>query len=652
MNEAPAATVLVVDDNPSKRYAVGRLLRASGFLVMEAANGQDALDLALRKPDAIVLDVNLPDIDGFEVCRIIRGREKDVRTPIIHLSATFVETGDKVIGLEGGADGYLTHPVEAPVLVATVNAFIRARRAEEKLLQSERRFRAIFDRAPTGFALLDAELNFVEINPALGRMLGIDPANLAGGSWPELAGPGHQAEAQALRAALDSQGEAAGELDLQRPDGTPVVIDWNISSHSTPGVWMVVASDVTQRKLLDGERERLHASERGARTDAERANRIKDEFLATVSHELRSPLQSIVGWSQLLGARRTTNIDDYREGVAVIERNARIQAQLIADLLDVSRISVGKLRLQVEEVDVGQIIADAVASARRLAMDKSVRFEVAADTGAGAVRADPVRLQQILSNLLSNAIKCTPAGGTVTLSARELDGSMQFVVLDDGAGISPDFLPHVFENFRQEDGASTRQHEGLGLGLTIVKKLVDLHGGTIQAASSGRGQGSSFEVRIPMAAAGGPGAADASDSAAGEFDDALLQGLRVLVVDDDADARTFVIRLLEDHGVVATEAAGMDEAWERLHADAPQLLISDNSMPGADGYDLIRRIRAGGYDAARLPAIALTAFAQSSDRARALESGFQLHLAKPVNLESLLAAVARLSRLTAPTHSD
>jgi PAS domain S-box-containing protein len=640
------ATVLVVDDNPGKRYSVARLLRAAGFEVIEGGSGQEALDQAETGPDAIVLDVNLPDIDGYEVCRILRTRDATARTPIIHLSATFVNPEDKVYGLEAGADGYLTHPVEPPVLVATVRAFIRARRAEEELRRSEAKFRTIFDKGLNGIALFDSNRVIRDANPAMATILGVPGQSLAGRSWAEFYPPGGAAASQQRFDLLKERGSWHGSAMLLRPDGTPVFVEGHVSLHAAPDTWIAVFADAGDRIAADAERERLYASERAARTEAERANRLKDDFLATVSHELRAPLQAIVGWSQLLRTRPDVDLADYQMGIEAIHRNARMQSQLITDLLDVSRITSGKLRLERRELDLAQSIAHALDSVAQSAQARHLSVQTERGEGDLSIYGDPHRVQQVVVYQLTNAIKFTEIGGSIRVGAHEKDDELVVSVIDDGQGISPEFLPHLFDAFRQEDAATTRRHEGLGLGLSIVRRIVEMHGGRVSAHSEGTGKGATFCLFFPSLAASKAAGEDAqgAGSAAAKPDEPLepsrLRGLRVLLVDDDADARLVVRRLLDDFAVDTVEADSVAEAMQQVARHAPHLLVSDISMPGDDGYALVRRLREAGYDAESLPAIALTAFAQPEDKARALANGFQAHLGKPIDLEALLVAIS------------
>jgi PAS domain S-box-containing protein len=639
-----ASRILVVDDNPAKRYAIARLLRAAGFIVSEAGSGGEALERATDGPDAVVLDVNLPDIDGYEVCRILREREATARTPIIHLSATFTESGDKVYGFESGADGYLTHPVEPPVLVATVKAFIRARRAEERMRRSEEMYRAVFDKAMNGIILFDESRQILEANVAMHGLLSMGEGTLVGQNLSRFRSAEAAATMAERYAEMVQRGGWNGTVKLLRADGSEVFVEGSVSRHSLPNLWIGLFSDISGRIAAEEDRERLHSSERDARTEAERANRLKDDFLATISHELRAPLQAIVGWAQLLRARPPTDVADYRAGIEAIDRNARVQAQLISDLLDVSRITSGKLRLNRQEVDLVQVIDHALETMGNAAAARGVALDKDAPDPSLLVSGDAGRLQQILNNLLSNAIKFTPEGGHVRVRTHLGESHVDLSVIDDGQGIGAEFLPHIFDAFRQEESIGVRRHEGLGLGLSIVRRLAEMHGGSVQVESAGPGLGSTFTVRLPTLAASTSSKADPNEAMVGPADVSMLRGLTVLLVDDDDDARSLVRRLLDEYGVNCVEAAGVDEALKRVAESVPDLMVSDISMPGRDGYSLIRALRDSGLDGEHLPAMALTAFARPEDRTRALSSGFQAHLGKPIDLESLLLALVGLAR--------
>ncbi|MDQ3421410.1 MAG: ATP-binding protein, partial [Acidobacteriota bacterium] len=416
-------------------------------------------------------------------------------------------------------------------------------------------------------------------------------------------------------------------------------------------LWFGTNTDISDQKRNETEKEQLLESERRARADAEHASRLKDEFLATLSHELRTPLNAILGWSQLLRHHHSQALD-IGEGLTVIERNARMQAQLVEDLLDMSRIVSGKLRIDVQRVDVAGVIDEAIEAVRPAAEAKGLRIEKVLDTHVGAVRGDPARLQQVVWNLLMNAIKFTPRSGKVQVALERVNSHIEITVADNGEGITPEFLPHVFERFRQADAASTRKHSGLGLGLAIVKSIVEAHGGQVRVKSPGAGRGSTFSVELPLVIAQ-TSAEDrlrqhprttASDTNHPVCEERMLQGVSVLVVDDERDARELIRFLLEECHAEVMLAENAAEALEILRRSRPDVLLSDIGMPNQDGYALIRNVRElAASDGGDTPAAALTAFARSEDRRRALLAGYQSHVAKPVEPAELVTVVASLA---------
>ncbi|HLL89059.1 MAG TPA: ATP-binding protein [Tepidisphaeraceae bacterium] len=413
-----------------------------------------------------------------------------------------------------------------------------------------------------------------------------------------------------------------------------------------------LSKEVLERRRAEHERDELLRSEQAARLEAERVSRMKDEFLATLSHELRTPLNAILGWSQmLLGPTGRSDTATMADGLRTIERNARAQTRLIEDLLDMSRIISGKVRLDVQRVDVAAVIEAAVAAVRPAAEAKGVRLQVTLDPLAGPVRGDPGRLQQVLWNLLSNAVKFTPKRGRVQVLLERVNSHLEIAVSDTGEGIPPEFLPHVFERFRQADSTPTRRHGGLGLGLSIVRQLVELHGGTVRAKSPGANLGATFVVMLPLAVLHEDEAETvrrahpaASSSRDGPCDEAAgLAGIKVLVVDDEPDARDLVRRFLEACEAQVVTAASVEEALAALAAHGPDVLISDIGMPDVDGYELLRRVRSHPDESRRrTPAIALTAFARSEDRTRAMLAGYNVHLSKPLEPAELTATIASL----------
>lgn len=384
---------------------------------------------------------------------------------------------------------------------------------------------------------------------------------------------------------------------------------------------------------------------RAALAAAEEANRLKDEFLAVLSHELRTPVNAILGWARMLRAG-TVPPDHVPRALETIERNAQAQAQLIEDLLDVSRIVSGKLRLEMRLVDVGGVVAEAIDTVRPTADARGVTLTTAIGH-VGPVAGDAQRLQQVVWNLLSNSIKFTPPGGTVTVRVEQTGSTVRIVVSDTGQGIDPEFLPHVFDRFRQAARPGQAGRTGLGLGLAIVRHLVEAHAGTVHAASDGIGKGATFTVELPVMV--GRTAPTAHGGGYGQpFETALtLDGMRILVVDDDRDTREMLRLALAQYGAAVRVAASADEAFTELLAACPDMLVSDIEMPEASGYDLIRRIRLSDRpELRRLPAVALTAYARAEDRVKALIAGFQTHVPKPVEPAELVAVVASLAQRT------
>ena len=451
----------------------------------------------------------------------------------------------------------------------------------------------------------------------------------------------------------------ANHTILIAKDGT----EWPIDDSAAPirneqgevvGV-VLVFRDISERKRMELERERLLAAAQAAQEEAEQANRLKDEFLATASHELRTPLTAVVGWSRLL---RTGKLDAENSARALesIERNATLQTKLIDDLLDVSRIITGKLTLDRRPIEIAHVVSDAVNTVRPAADAKNIAIETSFDAEAGPVLGDANRLQQVVWNLLSNAVKFTPKNGRIEVALERVNSEVQVSVGDSGEGISNEFLPYVFDRFSQGDGKSTRSHSGLGLGLAIVRQLVELHGGTVKAHSDGPGRGATFKLQLPVLSLNRvPGSKSAlSDSTltkAGVTDGLSIEcpprldGVRVLVVDDDSDTRQMLKAVLSECQAEVITAASAAEAIKEIEQRKPDVLVSDLGMPEQDGYELIREVREmeSADHTARIPALALTAYAKAEDRVRALAGGYQVHLAKPVEPAEFVLVVANLA---------
>jgi PAS domain S-box-containing protein len=640
MLDRAAHEVLVVDDNAATRYTTSRILRAAGFRTREAGSGAEALRQVADGVSAVVLDVHMPDIDGFEVCARLRARAETALLPVIHLSATYVNDEDKVRGLDAGADAYMTHPAEPALLVATLQALIRARTAEDAMRRSDAGFRAIYEQAPSGISLIDVEGRFTELNPAMllllkrdaGAVLGQRVADFAPMPWRD-----------AVREALEvSRGSLwRGEFPLLDGSGKTVDIEWNLSANLPSGAVLAIATDVSERVALSRQRDELLEREQAARAAAEAVSRSKDEFIAILSHELRTPLNAIVGWCHMLKTSPDPAI--LTRGIDAIQRNGRLQARLISDILDMSRIRLGKLPLELETLDPLDVVNASATALTAELEGKSLKMSVDARQPLRPIVADAARLQQIVWNLLTNAIKFSVEGGEIRVSLAQEGGQLVLAVEDDGRGIDPAFLPYVFDRFAQNDASSNRKHGGLGLGLSIVKQLASLHGGSVRAHSAGHGRGSKFVVVLPEVAT------DTEQSVAlsqfdqqgnGETRQGRLAGLVIALVDDDDEARELLSTLLRAEEAKILEANSCESALLLLE-QSPRVdaLVSDIGMPGRDGYQLIREVRAREGMGHHTRSIALTAFARDKDRDAALAAGFDAHCAKPVQYGQLIEAI-------------
>jgi PAS domain S-box-containing protein len=637
-------TVLVVDDNPVTRYSTARVIRAAGFQTTEAGTGAEALQRSQEAVSAVVLDVHLPDTDGFEVCRAIRARPATALLPVVHLSAAYIKNEDRVSGLNAGADGYLVHPVEPAVLVGTLQALIRARTAEDELRRSEQRFRAIYDQAQSGIALVDEQGRFADANPAMLRLLGRRREDLLGQPVSAFAPPVWRRTVSEKLAAHGVDGAPwRGEFPLVAGTGREVHLEWSISPHVEPGGRIAIAIDVSERHELEARRHELLEREQAARVVAERHSRTKDDFIAVLSHELRTPLNAIVGWVHIL--RRRDPTPEAVKGLDAIERNVKTQARIISDILDVSRINSGKLRLDREWTDAAELIVSSIESLRGSLDERRLQVETDAQAAREPAWLDPARFQQIFWNLMTNAIKFSPEGGRVVVRLARRGERLLLEVQDFGQGIKPEFLPHLFERFSQSDAPGNRRHGGLGLGLSIVEHLVDLHGGHVSAHSEGLGHGATMRVELqaepPLQLA-----PDEPDSEGGpEYEPqesaAPLDGLDVLLVEDDREACEMMTVVLSDRGARVRTAGDYDAALAAVEAAWPDVLVSDIGLPGCDGYELARRVRQLEPEGRRLPMIALTAFARPEDRQKTLAAGFDLHLGKPFKPQQLLEAIGK-----------
>jgi PAS domain S-box-containing protein len=783
MRGDPLATILNVDDTEGARYAKSRILRQAHFDVAEAGTGLEALTLAReRRFDLVLLDVKLPDIDGYEVCRRLRADPHTATVAVLQTSASFVDLDSRVRALDGGADNYLTAPFEPEVLIASVRALLRLRTAESELHAARAAFRATFEESPIAIAHVGEEGRWLRVNERLLQLLlrsappegsfleCVAPAERAAvelglhrllsgelatfgtelqlidsvgnlhvvnltaapvllgesGSYAilllediharkqaETALRSHQTalreseerfrqfadntrdvlwiydrrarqyeyvsraysavwerepgtaledaerwleavvpeDREAVRQSRDEgTSKGAAVYRILRPDGEQRWIDDRTFSipAADGGIGRIagIAQDVTERMQAAEQLAQLLASERAARVSAEQSSQIKEQFLATLSHELRTPLNAILGWTQLL-RQHDRSPAEFVEGLKVIERNARAQTLLISDLLDVSSIVAGKIRLEFDAVDLRALVATAVDGFRPDAQARGVELRVRLTALEEPFFADAARVQQIVWNLVSNAVKFTPVGGEVDVSLEPRSGVAEIRVRDTGEGIPPEFLPRIFERFSQADPSLSRSHGGLGLGLSIVRSLAELHGGRVHASSPGKGGGSTFIVELPL----GPRREHDAELAPPRREIALtgdaLAGVRVLLVDDELDARELARQVLAECGADVCSVASASEALRAALEFDPDILLSDIGLPEMDGYMLLRAVRA--QSSRRITAVALTAYAREEDRERALREGYQAHLPKPVEPRELVRTLAGFRPSTGPT---
>jgi len=531
-----------------------------------------------------------------------------------------------------------------------------------------RRLAAIVDNSDDAIVAKDLNGIITSWNQGAQRIFGYSAEEMIGTSIKRIIAPDRQQEEDQILARL-RQGERVDHFDTVRvtKDGRELHVSLTISPIKDTNGKVIgaskIARDITDRKLAEAalrgaqkaaeeanaEKARLLDSERIARAEAERANRVKDEFLATLSHELRTPLNAMLGWAAILRGKESLD-QQVTQGLEAIDRNSRIQAQIIDDLLDMSRIISGKVRLDVQPLDLPAILLEAVDIMRATASQKGIRLQTVIDPLNASILGDPNRLQQVFWNLLSNAIKFTPKGGRVQVSLQRVNSHVDVTVIDTGEGIPPDFLPYIFNRFQQADASITRRHGGLGLGLAIVKNLVELHGGTVQAKSDGVGQGATFIVSLPLTVFHPPPDGEEWEhpkSTPNELPsrpDVSLKGVRVLAVDDDADARSLLKVMLESAGATAYLAGSAQEGLEQLLNQEVDVLICDIGMPETDGYALLRQIRTlDDPQKSEVAAVALTAYARLQDRMEAMQAGFQNHLPKPVEPAELLAVVHSLA---------
>jgi PAS domain S-box-containing protein len=642
------ATILNVDDTISSRYTKSRILRSAGYVVVEAGSGAEALRITREKlPHLVVCDVNLPDMSGIDVTRQLKSDPLTRAIPVVQISATFVTPRDQELGLLGGAEIYLTEPIEPLELTTAVRVLLRLHSIERGLVQSEARWHSFVESNIIGVAICQFD-RIIEANAAFLRLLGYTRDEMLARefTWRSITAPESMERSEAARAELRTRGNCAPfEKEYLRKDGTRV---WTTVAAAmvadSDEQWMSFVLDISDRKHAATEREAAFSREHAARTQAEEATRLKDEFLANLSHELRTPMNAIIGWTHLL---RSGRLDDSQRQRALesIDRGARSQAKLIEDLLDVSRIVSGKLSLTLHAVDLDAVVDAAAESQRPAAQTKNISIDVQAAPEPLTVNGDVNRLQQVFLNILSNAVKFTPAGGRINIKLARSGEEATVSISDTGEGITQEFLPFIFDRFRQADGTSTRTHMGLGLGLAIVRHVTELHGGTVTAQSEGHGQGTTFTVALPLAsevdeAPRGP----VASRMPGSYGAPGGSGIRVLVIEDDPETRDILGAILDRGGFSYRMAGRASEALTMLDEWQPDAIVSDIGMPDMDGYEFARELRQRSPEqGGRIPALALSAFARAEDREKALAAGYQGHIAKPVDPADLVRAIAELT---------
>ncbi|MEH2164922.1 MAG: response regulator [Nostoc sp.] len=603
--------------------------------------------------DLVLADYALPSFDGISALEIARNRFPEV--PFIFVSAALGEEL-AIEALKNGATDYVLKQRLGRLVPSVQRALREAKerrelkQAEELLQKSEAKYRRIVDTSYEGIWMIDSESRTEFVNQRIFEMLGYPPEEMLGCSIFDFIEEINGITSEEILAWLKREGSDLKEGRLRCKDGSDI---WTLISarailneqNEFLGA-IAMLTDISDRKRTESERDRLLQLEQVARAEAEAANRIKDEFLAVLSHELRSPLNPILGWAKLLQSRKFDETA-LQKALETIERNAKLQAELIDDLLDVSRILQGKLNLKMASVNLASTIEAAMDTVRLAAEAKSIHLEMMLDR-QGKVLGDSVRLQQVFWNLLSNAVKFTPIEGKVSVRLECIEAQVQITVTDTGKGIHPDFLNHVFEYFRQGDSTTTRKFGGLGLGLAIARHLVEMHGGTIGAESLGEHEGAIFTVKLPLLKDSATSNNDPKTNPATAVSaDSPLMGVQVLIVDDNADTRDFFSFVLEDLGAIVTTVASGDEALQALTQSKPDILLSDIGMPEMNGYMLMEQVRnlekqLGGKN---IPAIALTAYAGEMNQQQAIRAGFQQHIVKPVSPEDLLTAISNLVML-------
>ena len=683
MGSKKPVNILLVDDQPAKLLSYETILADLQENLIRASSGKEALELLLKKDIAVLLIyVCMPELDGFELASMIRSHPRFQRTAIILVSGVFVEDVDRLRGYDSGAVDYVAVPIVPGLLRAKVAIFADLYRKTQEL---EDLNRELEQRVAERTAKIESAAGLLRESEERLRLV-LTAGGIQGWTWnirrseitwlaplgesenvyqsfAEFLNSVHPDDRPGIRnafnRALSGAEEYIAEFRMSAGEEEQWWLGRGTVLHDSSGQPIYIAGiniNMTAQKRTEKEKSLLLKDAEDARKEAEQANQLKDEFLATLSHELRTPLNAITGWAHML---RSGGLDGPTQFKALetINRNAMLQTQLISDILDVSRITSGKLRLDLKPVDLATVVQAALDTIRPAADAKNIRINSSV-AELEPISGDPARLQQVVWNLLSNAVKFAPMNGQVDISLECKGSDVELTVQDDGPGVRPDFLPHMFEPFRQSDSSSTRAHHGLGLGLSIVRHLVEMHGGRVVARNRDDRSGAVLKATLPLQPRSAEPERYLTAVLQSEPDGAMwlqavpsIRGLRIIVVDDEADAREVVALLLEQCGAEVRAAASAREALELVRRGLPDAVIADIEMPDEDGYSLLRKIRAlppesGGHT----PALALTAYAGVQDRIKAAEAGFGMHVAKPVQPPELVRAIASLcsDRLPSP----
>jgi len=640
--------ILLLEDDPIDGELIGKVLSKSKITshLTRVTNRQEFVEsLNERLPDLILADYVLPTFDGLTAHQLAQAICPDV--PFILVSGVLGEEQAVEALKQGATDYILKQRLER--LEPAVRRALREKqeRTERQLVtkalkQTDDLLRAIVDASPVGIITLNREQQVMTWNSTAEKLYGWSASTIVDQPLPLIPAKHCDLFNTYFAQVLDNFVVSNKKIQHLTRDGNLIDISLSLAplhnaDNQIYGVVMT-AVDITLHSQLEAQRLNLLEQERRARAAAETANQIKDDFLAVLSHEMRTPLNAILGWIRLI-QKGNLKPDVFQRALDTIERNAVVQNQLINDLLDISRIMRGQISLMIQPVDVAYLIRVTVDTLRPAAEAKSIQVELNLESSLDKILADPNRLQQIFWNLLSNAIKFTPSSGTVTIRCDAVDNNLRVEVKDSGIGIVPEILPHLFEYFRQADSSTTRAHNGLGLGLAITRRLVELHGGTIQANSPGPNQGSTFTVKLPMRVS--KPASSSAQSASGY--DLSLEGVKAIVVDDEIDAQHLLKLILEQEGARVKSVGSAQEALNILETFQPDVIIADIAMPDEDGYSFLQSVRSlFNHQFNDVPAIALTAYARQEDRQKAFSVGFQKHIAKPFEPMEVVDAVCKL----------